>query len=412
MSALTSPKAQTTTGRATEQAAEQAFAAFRKEDYRQAMLLGARALASEPNNHELRLMVANSMSWNGRYEAAIEQYEKLYGTPQEASARVGIGNILRWRGLAHAAEPFHQRAVEQQPGNAEARKALAQTQRDLRPTTTARFNHFDDNQNYKRNELAVSHRAWVSQRGLRYDIGTVLGREGASSSFSAKEINGALYWPSDRFSGRVEASVVNAGSAYAGKTQAFARVSADFGGDVASLRIGRVNWGKISNNQQALIDGLTANQIGGSFNLRSLAGDWRGRADLYKISDGNSLWDLESSFRPSWQPLPAGLYVQGGIFSRKANRSDPRYWSPTQSFSLLTLGLGKNWWGDRGDFSAYVQRGFAMNAQSKSNFSLSLSGRYWLNNDQAIGAELYVSDAPRVGAYRSSSVSLQFQQLW
>jgi hypothetical protein len=168
----------------------------------------------------------------------------------------------------------------------------------------------------------------------------------------------------------------------------------------------------MANNQQALSDGLTATQMGGSWNARSMAGDWKGRVDLYKVADGNKVYDAETSFKPTWQPLPAGIFYQAGLYTRKADRIDPRYWSPDKAYSLLTLGLGKNWWGDKTDLSLMLQRGFAINSDSKSNLSVSGSGRYWVNADSAVGFEFYASDSPRPSSYRSNYLGVSYQQLW
>ena len=138
--------------------ADDAIQAFQKDDYYNAAAIGSVALAQSPQNHALRLVVANSLSWTGRYEAAIAQYEMLFGTDLEAAGRVGIGNIFRWRGMIPAAAAMHERAVSLAPQSKDAAIALALTARELRPATTLRLLHFDDNLKYERNELQFSQR--------------------------------------------------------------------------------------------------------------------------------------------------------------------------------------------------------------------------------------------------------------
>jgi hypothetical protein len=76
--------------------------AYEAGAYDRSAKLGAAALARDPGNNSLRLIVANSLAWTGRLDAAILQYEKLFGTALENSGKVGIANIMRWRGRANA----------------------------------------------------------------------------------------------------------------------------------------------------------------------------------------------------------------------------------------------------------------------------------------------------------------------
>ena len=46
------------------------------------------------------------------------QYRELFGTPYDARARVGLANVLRWRGQAHLAEPYYQEVLGREPANA------------------------------------------------------------------------------------------------------------------------------------------------------------------------------------------------------------------------------------------------------------------------------------------------------
>jgi tetratricopeptide (TPR) repeat protein len=378
-------------------------------DYDAAAKLGTEVLESVPGQHGLRFAVANSLAWTGRYEPALGHYRQLFGTPYDVRARVGAANVLRWRGQAYLAAPHYLEALAAEPGNKDAADGLAFTGRELRPALTLRGTRAEDNQDLRRDELSLSYRRWSADLGWRFEAGVLGGRlHSPLGVWSPRGFHASAWAAKLPLSPQVEAAYYDSGPRGA---RLFGSIQVEPLRDRLKLRMGRLDWGRAAFSAAATADGLTARQFGASAEADSGVGTIRGRLDLYDISDDNRVVDGEAQVTPRWQPLPWRLSWFGGVYGRKAEREDPRYWSPQQAYTLAFIGLQRHWSFDRGDLSASVRRGFKLSHSAGNSWSAGASGRIWLRADLALGIEAWTVESPRPGSYRMHHLGAFVQQL-
>jgi tetratricopeptide (TPR) repeat protein len=388
------------------QLAEPAMRRYEAGDYWQAARLGLAALSEAPNLHGLRLAVANSLAWTGRYPSALAEYRTLLGTPQASEARVGMANVLLWSGRADLAEPIYLSVLDGRPGDEDAKRGLALAGRELRPSLSLRLVQSKDDQNFARDETWLTYRRWSADRAWRYEA-SVLRDQNRSPTGDATEYGlQASAWATHLpLSPRVEAAIYD--------SRLFGNIQIEPARGLL-LRAGRVNWGRSAFTAAALRDGLTANSAGltGDADLGLGLGSVRARIDGYEISDGNRLFDGELQITPGWQPLPWGLQWFGGVYGRRAEHEDPRYWSPHPAYGLAFAGLRRGWYTERSDLTATVRAGAGFTDTAKNSWTAALTGRYWLSADIAVGLEAWVADAPRPAPYRMHQVAAFLQHLW
>jgi tetratricopeptide (TPR) repeat protein len=377
-------------------------------DYPAAAKLGLQVLEGAPAQHGLRFVVANSLAWSGRYDDAAAQYRELFGTQYDARARVGLGNVLRWRSQAHLAEPYYVEALGADPANTDAAEGLALARRELRPAIIVRATRTDDNQ-LRRDEVSLAYRHWSAARQLRLEAGVFGGRShSALGRWSPAGIFASAWAPGLPLAPQVEAAYYDPDVREA---RVFATVQVEPVRDRLRLRLGRVDWGRAAFSAEATADALTARTAGLSGEAGARLGVLRYRADLYDISDGNNIVDGEAQLTPHWQPLPARLTWFGGLYGRNADREDPRYWSPRPAYSVAFIGVQRHWSFERADLSASIRRGVALSSSAGDSWSGGISGRAWVRDDLALGIEAWTVDAPRPGRYRASHVGAFVQQL-
>jgi len=394
-------------------AAQSALERYEAADYPAAARLGKTELASAPQGpktDELRYAVANSLAWTGQYDAAAEQYRALFGTRYDREARVGLANVLRWRGQADLAEPYYREVLARDPDNADANAGQQLGMRELRPALIWRTTQTADNQGASLNELAASYRRWTPDLRARWDAGVLIGRhETPLGDFSPQGVQGSLWLPQMRLAPKLEAFVYDNGAA---ATRLFGAVQIEPVRDALRLRLARVDWGRQAFSAGATRDGLTAKMLGLFGERATPFGGLRGRLDAYDISDGNRIVDGEAQITPAWQPLPWQLKWSAGGALRRAEREDPRYWSPDPAYGVVFLGLQRGWYLDRLDLTASMRRAFAVTDTARDGWSAGLSGLYWLQRALAVGLEAWAVNAPRPAPYSMHQVSAFVQQLW
>ena len=394
-------------------AAQSALERYEAGDYRAAARLGREELARAPKSaktDELRRAVANSLAWTGDYEPALNEYRALFGTRYDAEARVGLANVLRWRGQADLAEPYYREVLARDPNNADARQGQALGGRELRPAITGRVTRTADNQGASLNELGASYRRWTADLRARWEVGALTGHhETPQGNFSPHGVQGSFWLPQMTLAPKVEAFAYDNGAV---DTRLFGAVQLEPVRDALRLRLARVDWGRQAFSAGATRDGLTAGMLGLFGETPTRAGRLRGRLDAYDISDDNSVLDGEVQLTPAWQPLPAQLKWFSGVTARRAEREDPRYWSPNPAYGVAFVGLQRGWYLDRLDVTASVRRALAFTDTARDGWSAGLSGRYWLASALALGLEAWAVNAPRPTPYSLHPVSAFVQQLW
>ncbi|HZD19444.1 MAG TPA: hypothetical protein VE325_02130 [Burkholderiales bacterium] len=390
----------------SDRSAAPALEAYEAGDYYKAARLGREALRGEgAGSAALRFAVANSLAWTGRYDPALEDYRALLGTDYEARARVGIGNVMLWQGRPDAAEREFRAALERDAAVEDGDKSLEAAARELRPALGLRLAHTADNQNFTRDETWLTWRRWSADRAWRLEL-SLLQDDNRAPSFSANReaLQGSAWFPGAPLAPRIEAALYD--------DQLFGTVQVEPWREHVRVRAGRVNWGRLAFSAAALADRLTANVLGVTAEARGVLGAFRLRADGYDISDGNRVYEGEAQVTPAWQPLPWRLEWYGGLFARRAEREDPRYWSPTPAYELAFLGLRRAWYSDRNDVSVWARLGAGVSETAKASYSAGVSARRWLTREFAYGLEAWFVDAPRPTPYRMQQVSAFAQLLW
>ncbi len=383
--------------------------AFETGAYSKAAKLGAATLVSQPNNLALRLLVANSLSWSGRLDAAFEQYEKLVTGPLSAAAKVGQANILRWRGKPDQAEVLYNAVLKTDPNNADARDGKRLGDRELRGQWLKTLSYGKDSSNFRRLESTTGYKSYTEDRSLRWGAGYILGKDlGAPVASKYAEINGNAQWLNLPLKPKVDLSVADGFN----KTRLYGLVAAHVADDSISLRAGYVNWGRKAFNSAAQAAHLAATQVGTTAQWQFALGELRLRGDYYAIADKNRVWDYEATLSPAWQPLPFDIRWYAGAYNKQAKRVDARYWSPANAYTLGLLGLKKAWYFERGDLSVGFQSGFKLSDEAKNNVGLSASGKWWLTDSTALGVDFWSSNSPRQTDYKQNFLTLNLQRLW
>jgi tetratricopeptide (TPR) repeat protein len=395
---------------AHEREAAPAMERYQAGDYARAAALGEEVLRRTPDTHDLRLAVANSLAWTGRYGAAIEHYRKLLGTPYEARGRLGIADALRWRGRSDLAEPHYREALELDPASEDARKGLALAARELRPAFTLRFVPTADNQNMRRHEVAALYRRWSADRAWRFETGLLAERNrGPTRDWWASGLHLGVHAMRLPLAPKLDVSVYDSGLQDA---RFFGGLQIEPLPDRLRLRLARVNWGRLAFTESAAADGLTAVSPAAYGEAQLAGASLRARLEGYDVSDGNRVADGELQITPSWQPLPARLIWFGGLYGRYAEREDPRYWSPRPVYGLVFLGLQRSWSLQNTEVTASGRRGAPVTDSARTSWSAGLNARHWLRDDVAVGVDAWVAESPRPADYRMRQVAAYVQHLW
>jgi hypothetical protein len=391
------------------QAQNETQTAYEAGAYGRAAKLGAAALSQQPGNHDLRLMVANSLAWSGRLDAAVLQYEKLYGTPLENSGKVGIANVMRWRGRSNEAEPIYEAILARDPVNKEALEGKRMTDRELRPQVNKSVQLLGQTGGFARFESATLYSRYTDDRSVKWGAGYTLGKDrNAPKADKFAAIQGyvqALNWPA---APRLDLSVADGFN----KTRLYGLVSVDLLPDTFGLRVGLVNWGHLATNAQAQADGLFARRVGAYWNAGGDWGDLKTKLDAYRVSDGNFVWDAQAIYTPAWQPVAQLFTWYTGAYAKSADKTVASYWSPSGTYGLALLGLKKSWYSDRADLTVGVQAGFRLTDEARNNLSLSANGKYWFTESTALGFDLYAASSPRPAEYKQRTLNINLLRLW
>jgi hypothetical protein len=101
------------------------------------------------------------------------------------------------------------------------------------------------------------------------------------------------------------------------------------------------------------------------------------------------------------------------VYGRKAQRRDPRYWSPASGYYIGQIGVSLNQSTTAWDFSAEVRRSERIGGEGAQGWTAGLAGTRWLNRDWAVRVEgLYIETRRDSSAYRSKSLAASLDHLW
>lgn len=400
------------------EAVSPATQAYDEARYAEAGQLGLAELQARPNDHELRLKVANALAWSGDTVRAVPLYEALVGTRLASAGRLGLANIQLWNGQPQRAAPVLRQIVAAEADNADAKTSLADAEAQLRARSTLQLGRLSDSGQARRSALQFTHGWWAADLSQRFELRAELRHETKSPEGvdeQAREIG--LAWEHQRLplAPRVELSAQQAPH-----TRLFGEASAQLGqgwlGEQAlGLRLGRVDWGKLAFSPVALRDGLTARLIGLTSRGEAAPGQWDAQWSRYAVSDGNRVTDASLRFTPAWQPLPAasGVRVFAGLADHKARTATASYWSPTAGHRVAQLGLTWGRWERDWELSAELRRSQRLAGEGANGWSASAAGKRTIGRDLALRAEASHDDTRRgASSYRATALAVALERVW
>lgn len=355
---------------------------------------------------ELRLYIANSLAWTGRLEQAVEVYKTLADGEQGTGANIGIANIRRWQGQPHLSIPLYKSVLAKHPKDEAALEGLKLSMREVRPRTTVRAAASRDSSDVNSRQLLVNHR-WRDKS--------------LTNVWEVEELAYRVYDPTDRANGndltvryrsldkplkpRLEVSTD-------GHT-AFASAGIEFEAVPLKLDLGRINWGRISNNPRGLSAGLTAERANAQLNLSTDFGALFVNAEHLRISDGNIVNASTVRFTPSLQPFGKRLKLFAGIETRDARFNTLRYWSPSDGYGSANIGMTGEWGGPDWEFGVAGQVGRRLYGEAGKSWATTVSGKRWITDDWALGMNAWaMSNRRDQQQYRARSVFVTLEKLW
>lgn len=376
--------------------------------YAEAAQAGMALLASEKVDDELRLMIANSMAWTGKLEAARTVYQGVTDPALVADANVGIASLLRWQDKDHLAAPIYRSVLEQAPEHKEALAGLALAERELAPRTSITYGGLQDSNQFERRAGTVNHR-WRGNEGWdKYEV-ELSALNDALPDIEKRQQEATLrYQALDvRYKPALEASVPSTGSIFLGGMKLL------FDEDRVRLDVGRVNWGRLANNAHALDQGLRATHAGLLARRDTPWGAAVGLIDYYSISDGNTIWTGNARLMSNWQPLGSHVRPFVGVEARQASFLSSRYWSPSEGYGSLYGGLQFS--RSVGDWSleASGQLGVPLYGEAGNSWGASAGARRWLTQNLALGGNLRAMSSKRADSeYKAQSFDLTLEKVW
>ncbi len=382
-----------------------------KGDYDAVAKQGLLLLAQDANNHDLRLLVANSLAWTGFLDQAIVQYRQLLSSPLASDASIGLANALRWKGQDADALPLYQAVLARTPDHAGALEGLRLAQRELRPRTTVAIGGDQDSSDAQRRALVIE-QSWRDASGKHWFGVEVAGVNDRIEDVFTYERDvafryQALGWP---LQPKLEIGVQGNP-----QRQLVGNLRLHLGNPQSYIDVGHINWGKLASNAKALRAGLTANHIGLAYAGRSRWGELGARLDYYSISDNNEIISSGLRFVPAWRPLGRNVKLFVGTETRDARRSavGGSYWAPVDGFGTGYGGFQLDLGG--ADWRVYTsaQIGGRLYGEAANNWSFSAGGKRWLGQDWAFGINFFKLASTRDNAsYRAKSLNMSLEKLW
>lgn len=371
---------------------------------------GLALLSKEQPDEALQLIIANSLAWTGRLKEAVPAYQGLTAGQYANDANVGIANIEHWRGRDDVAMPIYRSVLANEPGHAAALEGAVLASRELAPRTQLSFGGSSDSSEMQRRSATVNHR-WRDSTGARIMevetsgvVDRLPGTEASQQEVTARyEDVGLKLKPS------VELSIPNqpGGTLYG---SARIRFSQD---EQASLTVGRVNWGRMVSNGNALALGLTASHMGMTAAHGFSFGTLQGRFDYYDISDTNQLLTTSLHLASAWRPIGNNVKPFVGMETRDVKFFTPNYWSPAQGSGTLYGGLVGEWGSADWNFYASGQTGVRLYGDAGTSWSVSSGGKHWLTKDMALSMNVWAMSSTRDSAvYRAQSANVSLEKLW
>jgi tetratricopeptide (TPR) repeat protein len=377
-------------------------------DYSTVTRVGPELVLRYPQNAELRLAVANSFAWTGQLDAAVETYRPLLETELRVEALLGIGNSYRWLGRPSKAAPLIEEAARARPNDADIQKAQRQLGRELRARTGAEAEYASDSTDAERTSAGLVRRFWTEDHASLIEAGmtsTVSRRGGLRTSWETLGL--AMERPEAPLSPRLHAEYQQRGDG-----RLFGGVRLQLRRLPLSLGLEAFDWGLA--DPRAAQDGLHARHLELDARPALKAGKLWLSYDHYSISDGNRVQEGSLEFTPGWQPWgQSSLKWLVAFYGRKAEREDPRYWSPADGYYTFGPGIKADGGDERTQWYASARLGLPLTDSSSTSWNAAAGGRHWLSERVAAGTELFYTTSTRDDAdYRGFTVGAHVEALW
>lgn len=382
---------------------------YAAENYQAAGTMGSALLQWEQADDELVLAIANSLAWTGRLTAAISAYQRLTQGPLANEARVGIANVQRWRGRDDLAAPLYRDVLAADPANQGAREGLMLAQRELNPRTTLTLGGFDDSSDVRRDSVTVNHRFRDSGGINLVEIETSrIAEDLGSTKADQNDLTLRYHATTLSLKPTFELNVAKNGD-----QNVYGSVQLKVGERDDILQLGRVNWGKLAVNPNALRANLDATHLGMQMSAPLEFGMLSGRVDYYDISDDNTILSGNVRLLSNWRPLGSKVKPFIGAEFRDAKFSTSNYWSPESGYGSLFGGLLAEWSAIDWSFYTSGQLGTRLYGEAGASWSAATGGKRWLSDDVAVGFGLWSMASRRNdAAYRASSLQFNLEKLW
>lgn len=421
-------------------ASEVVMGKFNAGRYAEVIAESPAVLAAEPWNHDLRLAYANSLLWTGQEWAAVGQfrllletglatearlgmgnglawtgrmaeampyYDALLSTRKSGEAKLGKGNALRWMGRDHLAMPLFEELRAAYPDKDTGEEGHYYARRALRPRTSAGILYAQDNTPMRRSEPMASH-TWRSPgKSVIFGLDAAGGRDWDDDARIeqrdyALRVESLDTWLAPRLS-------VSRQSDPESKT--FAELRLEVRQWPLYVHVGRINWGKLSFTTPALVSGLTAERYGLEGKYPVEAGELRGFANHFDISDGNRIDNGELRFTSRWRPWGREIKPYAGVHWRYSGRVEPAYWSP-ETYAVGFLGVEGEWERRHWTFFAQGQVAFKLAGEANTAWAASVVAKRWIGDDWSVGVAGYAQSGTRTDKYRAEGVTLTVEKLW
>jgi hypothetical protein len=369
---------------------------------------GLALLRVDTPDDELRLRIANSLSWTGRLKEATPIYEALLPGKYGADARLALANIQRWSGEDHLAAAGYRQVLAAQPTNADALTGLKLAQRALRPRTVVRLGGGKDSNDITHRSLVVNHR-WREAGDMRIWEVEAAGVRDERAPLAQSASQGELGVRYTALDVKLRPSFELSTTGH----KAFAQLTLTGQSVPVSVQVGRVNWARMAVTPGALSAQLTASHMGVQASVDGKAGSFVGRADYYGISDGNRIVTSSLQYTPRLRPLGPHVKPLLGVETRHASDFSQLYWSPTEGYGSVFAGLLADWGGDDWSVFGSAQYGRRLYGEGGPSWSASLGGKRWISDDWAVHANFWAYRNWRSGSrYQARAFVLAIERLW
>ena len=378
-------------------------------NYRAVGTEGLALMAKEKQEENLQLIVANSLAWTGRTKEAVTAYQRLLNGEYANEANLGLANLQRWNGRDDIAGPIYRTVLSATPTNADALDGLELATRELSPRTTFSVGASSDSSEIQNRSGTTNHR-WRDKGGstiMEIETSAVKNwlpdTEIRQQDLTLRYENLALdLKPS------VELSMPTGSN-----RTLYGSVRIKLIEDTVSLSAGRLNWGRMATNPNALALGLAASHLGATATHGFIFGTLRGRIDYYDITDNNRIFSTSVHLASNWRPLGNNFRPFVGLQTRTAQFTSPNYWSPEMGSGTLYAGLLGEWGSSDWNFYTSVQSGTRLYGDAGKSWAISGGGKRWLSDDLALSMTFWAMESVRdSAAYKAQSATFSLEKLW